>query len=539
MRSPLALPLPLALLVLVASSGVPAASSPSPSLQPAHTALQQPQLFVRPRFLPPERYRERVRRQDTASGDTAQTGGTGQEQQQSDTAQQTTSEAAQTTTDAAQTTTEAATTTQEQQTSTLSQETTSQPQQTTTNQQTTSQGTTTSQQSPSDGTTSTPTSQSSSSSSSSGSSAPSSGTSSGTSTTSSASESKSASSTMSSVEVTFTSTFTNADGSVGTSTGTTMTPSAVPIKSGGGGSSTGKTWGIVGGVVGGVIVVGALVFVVYRMTQRRFSSIDDEPYEIKWPELQADGQNVSTNTSTLRPLDTHRTGGAGVGDDDASTYGGGDMGAGSIYGAGAGAGAHGRAGSQSTLLGMGAMTHSRQASYERLAMADSGGYPSMGGPGGHYDPFLGPAAYPPMQGPPSGGIVYPPPHYLAGAGAEGYHPAMSADSHHSAPSRAMVAPAGAEYEHLSAESLSRNPSSSVYSTASPLDAAAGAAGPRGAPGAGGARTSISGSFDGSRAGSPALGARSEAPFRVPSPEFGTGGLGLGGEREMSERRGPL
>lgn len=81
--------------------------------------------------------------------------------------------------------------------------------------------------------------------------------------------------TLSEITSTFTSTFTNADGSVGTSTGTHVTQSAVPVKNNSGSSSTGKTWGIIGGVVGGVVLVAGIVFVAYRLTQRRFSSLDN------------------------------------------------------------------------------------------------------------------------------------------------------------------------------------------------------------------------------------------------------------------------
>lgn len=81
--------------------------------------------------------------------------------------------------------------------------------------------------------------------------------------------------TLSEITSTFTSTFTNADGSVGTSTGTHVTQSAVPVKNNSGSSSTSKTWGIIGGVVGGVVLVAGIVFVAYRLTQRRYSSLDN------------------------------------------------------------------------------------------------------------------------------------------------------------------------------------------------------------------------------------------------------------------------
>ncbi|BGP26884.1 hypothetical protein Rt10032_c20g6392 [Rhodotorula toruloides] len=211
---------------------------------------------------------------------------------------------------------------------------------------------------------------------------------------------------LTSVLVTYTSLFTNSDGSVSTSTGTVLTPSSVPIKNDSSGSTTGKTWAIVGGVIGGVVVVAALVFVVYRMTQRRFSSLDnDDLEEIKWPELQGDNA-----TSTLKPLDTHRTIGAhGVGDDGETEYGGGG-GVGRLSYMAVGASDPRRA-SNATLLsashhGHGhapypsisdtyalPTTHSRQASYEQLAMIDGGAAAFARS----YDPFVNP-----------GGTQYPP-----------------------------------------------------------------------------------------------------------------------------------
>ncbi|GAA6063731.1 hypothetical protein JCM10212_001632 [Sporobolomyces blumeae] len=219
--------------------------------------------------------------------------------------------------------------------------------------------------------------------------------------TASSDSSLASSSSMSTVLVTFTSTFTNPNGSVGTSTGTTASASAVPIKQNDS-SHAGRTWGIVGGVVGGVIVVAALAFVVYRCTQRRFGDLDDDA-AIRWPELQPDGQTVSTNTSTLKPLDTHRTGGAGIGDDgdewdDSEPF----------MGGGAGAGMGDRRQSSGTLL---SMSQNREASYEQLAMVDQGGYASQQ-PHGHYDPFLGAssAPYPPPQN------LYPPTAHYGSAG---------------------------------------------------------------------------------------------------------------------------
>ena len=62
----------------------------------------------------------------------------------------------------------------------------------------------------------------------------------------------------------------------------------------------------------GIVVLAAILFIIWRCTQRRFSEIEDGRDEIKWPELQPDGQNVSAATSTLNPMGTRRTGGAGM-----------------------------------------------------------------------------------------------------------------------------------------------------------------------------------------------------------------------------------
>lgn len=118
------------------------------------------------------------------------------------------------------------------------------------------------------------------------------------------------------VLVTYTSVITNADGSVSTNTG--VSSSALPTNlanadsSDGGISSTGKTLAIVGGVIGGVVLIGAIVFIVWKLSQRRFADLDDTVNEIKWPELNPDGQTVSSHAATLNPLATRRTGGAGI-----------------------------------------------------------------------------------------------------------------------------------------------------------------------------------------------------------------------------------
>lgn len=55
---------------------------------------------------------------------------------------------------------------------------------------------------------------------------------------------------------------------------------------------------------------------MWRCTQRRFGELDHSHEDIKWPELQPDGQEVSTGLSVLNPQGTRRTGRAGVGDDE-------------------------------------------------------------------------------------------------------------------------------------------------------------------------------------------------------------------------------
>ena len=123
--------------------------------------------------------------------------------------------------------------------------------------------------------------------------------------------------------------------------------SAVAKNDDGGSGPSGKTWGIIGGVVGvshrrfrlsrrvvadrsssltgfqGVAVLIGAILVIWRCTQRRFDNLDGDVDEIKWPELQPDGQTVSAGLSTLNPAATRRTGGAGfeMEKDDASEWG--------------------------------------------------------------------------------------------------------------------------------------------------------------------------------------------------------------------------
>lgn len=108
--------------------------------------------------------------------------------------------------------------------------------------------------------------------------------------------------------VTVISVITNSDG---TRTSTLLTtPTILNSSTPSSSSDTGKTWGIVGGVVGGVLLLSAGIFVVYRLTQKRFSDLNDGVEEIKWPELRPDGHTAAT--STLNPQGTRRLGGAGV-----------------------------------------------------------------------------------------------------------------------------------------------------------------------------------------------------------------------------------
>lgn len=110
-------------------------------------------------------------------------------------------------------------------------------------------------------------------------------------------------------------TATGSDGNIYTSVSSTA--SAVPVQTGlssgggGGGSSSGGTWAIIGGVVGGLAALAAVIFIVFRCTQRRFSELDDEDVAIKWPELV----NRADDSSTLNPLAARQAAGHGIGDD--------------------------------------------------------------------------------------------------------------------------------------------------------------------------------------------------------------------------------
>ncbi|KAM0791752.1 hypothetical protein ACM66B_004019 [Microbotryomycetes sp. NB124-2] len=162
---------------------------------------------------------------------------------------------------------------------------------------------------------------------------------------------------------TYTSVLTDPEGKLSTQTSVSSTVSAVPTAAFNNSSHTGRTWGIVGGVAGGVVLLVAIVFVVYRLTQRRFSNLDEAEGDIKWPELLPGGQEVSNSTSTINPLGTRRTNGAGIGDDGDSEFGD------DLKGAGFGGGA-------ATALGPGSFRPS--ASQEYLVSQ---------GPGAMVDPY--------------------------------------------------------------------------------------------------------------------------------------------------------
>ncbi|PLW48647.1 hypothetical protein PCASD_03449 [Puccinia coronata f. sp. avenae] len=110
---------------------------------------------------------------------------------------------------------------------------------------------------------------------------------------------------------------TGSDGQVYTSVSSSYTPlpratGSPSSNSSGGSSSSSNTWAIIGGIVGGLAGIGAVVFIVFRCTQRRFSDLDDEDVAIKWPELV----NRAEDPTTLNPLAARPGVGHGVGEDD-------------------------------------------------------------------------------------------------------------------------------------------------------------------------------------------------------------------------------
>ncbi|GAA5895820.1 hypothetical protein JCM8208_005096 [Rhodotorula glutinis] len=256
----------------------------------------------------------------------------------------------------------------------------------------------------------------------------------------------------STIIVTLTSVLTNADGSE--STMTHESASAVPVapkENSSAGGPSGKTWGIIGGVVGGIALLAALLYVGYRLTQRRFSNLDADGDDIRWPELQPDG---GANLATLNPQGTRRTGGAGFamekdrdddddefddeGDDELDRKGAGATGGewaaaeGSPrVGAGVGAGAGGHYGlghnASEAAFFKGQGGHSPYEQYEgAYGQVQS---PQQGARGSYYDPYLphahssDPALVPlshaaAAAGPYASPVTYPPNygHYGAPAG---------------------------------------------------------------------------------------------------------------------------
>lgn len=117
------------------------------------------------------------------------------------------------------------------------------------------------------------------------------------------------------------------------------------------------------------MLIVALVFLVWRLSQRRFSESDETEDEIKWPELQPEGQTIAAGASTLNPLGTRRTGGAGIemGERDHSEWGGDDEDR-----------SFGSSGGMQQ-VGGGGMSHTPSSSYDQLGLYDSpdhnnGGY---------------------------------------------------------------------------------------------------------------------------------------------------------------------
>ncbi|SDA02953.1 BZ3500_MvSof-1268-A1-R1_Chr11-1g03233 [Microbotryum saponariae] len=130
------------------------------------------------------------------------------------------------------------------------------------------------------------------------------------------------------VVITVTSIVTNPDGS--TSIAAVVNPAATAdsatSRTTSGGSSASRTYAIIGGVLGSVVGLLLLLILLYKLAQHRGWGGDgrlgrfiNEPFgagpngkEIKWPELQPDGQTVSTGLATLNPMGTRKTGGAGI-----------------------------------------------------------------------------------------------------------------------------------------------------------------------------------------------------------------------------------
>lgn len=232
--------------------------------------------------------------------------------------------------------------------------------------------------------------------------------------------------------------------------------------------------------------------------------LPDDVDEFKWPDLQPDGQLLSTNTSTLKPQETHQRGTHGIGDegDFGSEYGGAGGPAGDIRSSGA---LYAPADSHSGGGYADPYAHAaHEASFEALAIMDGGSAAYARG----YDPYPGGPIHTPA---PAQGMVYPPsPPQYRSAGSSPYAPQDGFPSAHGAAHFD-----GDEYGHDGV-------------------AAAAASGPRGAPGAGGAARAQSSSAG--DAGLPLV-ARSESPFEVPGLAARSSEM-YGGDVDEKDERGP-
>ncbi|KAG6832795.1 hypothetical protein H0H92_009413 [Tricholoma furcatifolium] len=90
---------------------------------------------------------------------------------------------------------------------------------------------------------------------------------------------------------------------------TSSSASATATNSDSDGSSGLGTGSIVGiAVAGGVAIIGIIAFIVWKFTRKRFGDFDDNE-AIKWPELNAHGENMDSHA-----MPVHNTGRAGFGD---------------------------------------------------------------------------------------------------------------------------------------------------------------------------------------------------------------------------------
>lgn len=151
---------------------------------------------------------------------------------------------------------------------------------------------------------------------------------------------------------------------------------------------------------GGVVALAAIIFIAWKLSQRRFSAIDDEP-DIRWPELQQDA-------ASLNPAGTHQTGGAGfeMGERRASD----EWDArGPFLGAGTDDGRGSPAMYSSVALAEGGGYADGRPSYDPYLGAPANAYPPQHAQNGYYNPY-GQQAFSESQGYVGGGA----PAYLAG-----------------------------------------------------------------------------------------------------------------------------